>query len=205
MEFSPLKRLYNTLIENMKDLESFADEELVKLYKSNRDSAIIGILYKRYYHLVLGTCLKKLNDREQAKDETMAIFEKLTTALLNSDVLKFNFWIYSITNNACISRLRKIQSEQRFEGSWSDNYEELKDDTDYEAIENVEFKANRVQWAVEQLANEQATCIRLFYFEDKSYKEIAQITNMTDGTIKSHLQNGKRKLKILLSTKTQNE
>lgn len=188
----------------MELLESVSDEELVKLYKTNQDNKIIGILYKRYSHLVFGACLKKLNDKEQAKDITMMIFGKLSGSILGSDVQKFNSWIYSISNNACISYLRKQQTENRFNSSWSEDLSDIPDEpeTDYE--ENTELKANKVQWAVTQLATEQANCIRLFYFEDKSYKEIAQITGMPDGQIKSHLQNGKRKLKILLATNAQN-
>ncbi len=186
-------------------LESVSDEELVKLFKTNQDTKIIGVIYKRYGHLVYGTCLKKLNDKDQAKDETMKIFGKLSTVLLNSEIQKFNSWIYSMANNACISALRKHQNDLRFNASWSDDLSEIPDVTDHDERENIEQKANRVQWAVEQLAIEQATCIRLFYFEDKSYKEIAQTTGMSDGTIKSHLQNGKRNLKILLASNAQNE
>mgnify|MGYP001224258799 FL=1 len=189
----------------MKNLESSTDEELIKLYKTIQDPAIIGALYKRYSHLVLGTCIKHLNDTELAKDETMMIFEKLPLNILNHDVHRFNHWIYSITYNACISRLRKKQSEQRRIGHLSDEVAELVDDTDYETIRENELKANKVHWAVRQLANEQATCISLFFFEHKSYKEIAQITGMQESTVKSHLQNGKRNLKNLLSTKTHDE
>lgn len=189
----------------MKNLELVADEELVNLYKTQQDTAIIGVLYKRYYHLVLGTCIKKLNDREQAKDETMVIFEKLPLVLMKHDVQRFNHWIYSIATNACISRLRKNQTQQRRSVSMPEDVDQLADTSDYEEVKEKELKADLVRWAVGQLASEQATCISLFYYENKSYKEIAQITGLEEGAVKSHLQNGKRNLKILLSTKTRNE
>ena len=52
--------------------------------------------------------------------------------------------------------------------------------------------------ALTQLSSEQRTCVELMYFENKSYKEIADITGMDMNKIKSHIQNGKRNLKILL-------
>ena len=49
------------------------------------------------------------------------------------------------------------------------------------------------------LSYEQRVCIQLFYYEDKSYREIADETGYSDKEVKSYLQNGKKKLEKLLS------
>ena len=56
-----------------------------------------------------------------------------------------------------------------------------------------------IEEAILKLNQQQRTCINLFFFENKSYKEIVEITGMTDKQVKSYLQNGKRNLKILLT------
>lgn len=53
--------------------------------------------------------------------------------------------------------------------------------------------------AVENLKEEQQRCIKLFYFEKQSYEEIEAKTGFTYKQVKSHLQNGKRNLKIELT------
>jgi len=53
--------------------------------------------------------------------------------------------------------------------------------------------------AVDTLKKEQQDCIRLFYFQKKSYEEIEAQTGFTYKQVKSFLQNGKRNLKIELS------
>jgi RNA polymerase sigma-70 factor (ECF subfamily) len=51
---------------------------------------------------------------------------------------------------------------------------------------------------IEKLKAEQKMCIRLFYFENKSYREISAKLNLEEKKIKSFIQNGKRNLQICL-------
>jgi RNA polymerase sigma-70 factor (ECF subfamily) len=52
--------------------------------------------------------------------------------------------------------------------------------------------------AIKQLNPEQQQCINLFYLEKKTYAEVAEITGYTMLQVKSHLQNGKRNLKLMM-------
>jgi RNA polymerase sigma-70 factor (ECF subfamily) len=55
-----------------------------------------------------------------------------------------------------------------------------------------------IKKAIDKLGDEQRSCIQLFFFQNKSYKDIVEMTPFTEKQVKSFLQNGKRKLKILL-------
>lgn len=57
--------------------------------------------------------------------------------------------------------------------------------------------------ALQQLNNEQQQCITLFYLEKKSYQDITGETGFSIMQVKSHIQNGKRNLKIIME-KTEN-
>ena len=59
--------------------------------------------------------------------------------------------------------------------------------------------------ALQQLNEEQLQCIRLFYLEKRSYQEIAQQTGFSFMKVKSHIQNGKRNLKLMLERSHNNE
>jgi len=51
---------------------------------------------------------------------------------------------------------------------------------------------------LENLKQEQQKCIQLFYYEKKSYREIAEELQLEEKKIKSFIQNGKRNLKICI-------
>lgn len=56
----------------------------------------------------------------------------------------------------------------------------------------------KMQAALQQLNPDQRQCVNLFYLQKKSYAEVAEITGFTMLQVKSHIQNGKRKLKLLM-------
>jgi RNA polymerase sigma-70 factor (ECF subfamily) len=58
-----------------------------------------------------------------------------------------------------------------------------------------------LQAALQQLSKEQQVCVTLFYLEKKSYTEISGKTGYSMMQVKSHIQNGKRNLKLLLEKK----
>ena len=52
--------------------------------------------------------------------------------------------------------------------------------------------------AMQNLNQEQRTCIQLFYLKEKCYEEVSAMTGYTMKQVKSYIQNGKRNLKIYL-------
>ena len=52
-----------------------SDEDLLYIFRTKKNTEVIGILYNRYAHLVYGVSLKYLKDADHAKDATMQIFE----------------------------------------------------------------------------------------------------------------------------------
>jgi RNA polymerase sigma factor (sigma-70 family) len=62
-----------------------------------------------------------------------------------------------------------------------------------------------MEHALQQLSTEQQQCVTLFYLEKKSYQDITQLTGYSLLQVKSHIQNGKRNLKIMLERQQQHE
>ena len=65
-------------------------------------------------------------------------------------------------------------------------------------LENIQIRENlleQMQSALEQLNQEQRTCISLYYLENHSYQEISTKTGYNGDQVKSYIQNGKRNLK----------
>ncbi len=92
-------------------LKQLSDSELLAIYKKNGDKLLIGELYKRYTHLVLGMCLHYFNDKDVAKDVVVQIFEKLFDELKKREVENFKSWLSFVVRNFCISELRKMKTQ----------------------------------------------------------------------------------------------
>jgi len=188
--------------DEKKELLSFSDEQLVNRYIRTHDLEIIGILYERYTHLLFSVCYKYLGNDADAEDTVMLVFEKLFELLKKSEINNFKSWIYTITKNECLMHLRHKKSGERI---IEENLKKL----DVEIMESVELNhllsdgdgEHRVRYletAINGLSPEQKQCIELFYLNEKSYREVEQITGYTYNEVKSHIQNGKRNLKQMM-------
>ena len=186
----------------MNNYKQISDNELIILYKENFDKEIVGELFKRYTQFVFLVSLKYLKNEDDAKDAAMQIFEKLFDDLLNHNVENLKSWLYMVVRNHCLMNLRKQQSDLKKNQEYKkDNENFMENDFNLHLKENEvkEFQANTVQNAVNQLNKEQKECVGLFYFEGKSYSEIAQLTSYPEKKVKSYIQNGKRNLKNILT------
>jgi RNA polymerase sigma-70 factor (ECF subfamily) len=186
-------------------LKSRPDEELLAEFKSGGDLEVLGVLYSRYLHLVYGVCLKYLKEREEAKDAIMQIFEKLIIEIPRHNIDNFRSWLHVVTKNYCLMQLRSGRSEkEKLAGLSNDPEYFMETVTDLHPLDEDE-DLKRIDGAledcIERLKEEQRKCIRQFYFENRCYNEIAVNLGINEKKVKSHLQNGKRNLKICLEEK----
>jgi RNA polymerase sigma-70 factor (ECF subfamily) len=66
--------------------------------------------------------------------------------------------------------------------------------------DGIDLKLEQLEMAMKILGEEQKQCIELFYLQEKSYKEVTEITGFSMNQVKSFIQNGKRNLKNYLVT-----
>jgi RNA polymerase sigma-70 factor (ECF subfamily) len=188
-------------------MKELSDEELIQSYRRSRDKSYVGELFERYTHLVLGVCINYLKDRDESKDAVMEIFAGLFDKLLEFNIESFKSWIYKVAQNHCLMKLRKEKTARRhhleikasvredfMESPGFNHPLELEGDSDEEKI-------SLLGKAIGQLRTEQKTCIELMYLEQKSYREVSEITGYDMKKVKSYIQNGKRNLKIILEKK----
>ena len=71
-------------------------------------------------------------------------------------------------------------------------------DIDKNDLKEKDALLQKMEMAIKQLNSEQQQCVNLFYLQKKSYAEIAEETGFSMLQVKSHLQNGKRNLKLLM-------
>ena len=130
----------------------------------------------------------------------MQIFEKLTVDIHNHEVKNFKSWLYVLAKNHCLMQIRSDKSHSRRMEKWAKEQEDFMES--YPDLHPIGEAGNDgypgLRECIEKLKQEQKTCIELFYYQHKSYREMAQILKMEEKKVKSHLQNAKRNLKICL-------
>lgn len=175
----------------------------MKIYKESHDTAVIGELFRRYQHLVLGISMKYTRDLAKAEDAVMDIFEELIHLLKTSEIKSFKPWLGTVTRNFLH---RKFRKESRLRTVSIDDGEERlgrfmeseDDQTPVRELERLEEQESQLLLALEQLKPEQARCVRLFYLEKHSYADVCKATGYSFKDVKSYIQNGKRNLKIIM-------
>ncbi len=178
------------------------DQELLNRYYSDRNTKWIGLLLSRYTLLLFGVSMKYLKDEEEAKDAVQFIFLKVLTEIPKYKVTYFKSWLYMIARNHCLMQLRKKGLVRSLDELQLD----LKDEPmEPWVLEDREKLLERMDEAVNELNPEQKTCITLFYLKKMSYQEIADHTGYSILQVKSHIQNGKRNLKITLQNWPEHE
>jgi RNA polymerase sigma-70 factor (ECF subfamily) len=185
-----------------KKKEYSSDEELLKHYKQSGNKDLFADLFKKHVSVVYGTCLFYLQDKDEAQDATMQLFEKLMLDINNREIDNFKGWLSFVVRNHCISIIRKNKSQSKNIKSY---YEFEYEDANYETEEKINTVSDDVmlenmKQCLPKLKENQRLCVELFYLNDKSYQDIANQTGFTLNEIKSYIQNGKRNLKLLLES-----
>ena len=171
---------------------AISDEDLVQRLRGGHQASLAA-LWDRYAHLLFGVGMKYLKDTDRSKDMVMELFTTLPELLAKSDVRAFRPWVHTVMRNRCLMALRKhdplvhVDDPQLPENSEDDGATLLHEAT-----------LQQLEAAIERLKDAQRTCIRLFYLERLSYQQVAARTGLDLDHVRSHLQNGRRNLRLLL-------
>lgn len=181
---------------NSSRYNTISDADLLKRFYADGNNEWLGILMQRYTMLLLGVSMKYLKNEEEAKDAVQQVFLKAINELHKYKVEYFKSWIYMITKNHCLMQLR---DKGRFSAEINERTMALADGPEEKNIHLEKDRAlTSMAAALLQLNKEQQLCVTLFYLEKKSYQEIAGISGFSMMQVKSHIQNGKRNLKLIM-------
>ena len=177
--------------------KNLTDNELIQHWRERSDTHALGELFSRYSHLVLGVCFKYLKNKTQAEDAVMDIFEKIHQDLKKHNVDYFKSWLYMVAKNHCLMQMRKkglqITDNEFVTHENSLHFSEAIKEEDESEKQNASLNA-----CMEKLRLEQKQCIDLFFLQEKSYKEVSDLTGFDFNAVKSHVQNGKMNLRKCL-------
>jgi len=179
-----------------KKTEDLSDTALIQAYSKHQNMLYLGQLFERYNALIYGVCLKYLKNETEAEDAFMQVFEKLSKKIPQQEIKNFKSWLHVLVKNHCLEILR--QKKKHLTVSYESDL--MQNEPFLHPFEEQETEAQfkQLDSCLQQLDSLQQECIQLFYFEKKSYKEIAAFQQLPLGKIRSFIQNGRRNLKICI-------
>jgi RNA polymerase sigma-70 factor (ECF subfamily) len=177
-----------------------AEQEL--LQKIQADPKQFGALFDYYYQPIFGYVFRRVADYDLARDITAEAFLKafLKIQSYRWKGISISSWLYRIATNEVnqVFRKKKYNPEKLgsiISGELLLTNDSSREELEEELIRNEEF--NRVQQKLKLLDIKYQEVIALRFFENKDNKQIADILDKPEGTIKSLLSRGIEKLKIL--------
>lgn len=162
------------------------------------DKNAYALLVNRYRHLVYTLAMRMLNNAENAEEAAQDAFVKAYRSLSSYNGNgKFSTWLYTITRNTCLSRIRTSkpavlpQDEQQLAAIAG---------ADESVTRRYEQGARKKMLlaAIDRLPADEAYIITLYYIQEQTVDEIAGILSLGTSNVKVKLYRARKKLKEIL-------
>jgi len=157
-------------------------------------------LVERYQYFVFTIAFKILRSREEAEEAAQDVFVKVYKTLNSYEQKsKFSTWLYTVTYRTAIDVARK---KQLLTDSIDDDAHFLQiEDAEDNPLQEVQHGdlQTQLQFVINQLRPDDAALITLFYLNEKTVKEISEITGLTETNIKTKLHRTREALRDYLS------
>jgi RNA polymerase sigma-70 factor (ECF subfamily) len=193
----------NSLQKNSK-IGKKTDEEIIALVQGG-EQEFFDLVIDRYREKLFFYVKSFVKNEEETKDVLQNIFIKALKNISSFDCgRKFSSWIYRIAHNEAINWVTRkkdtisIEDLNEFEGNFlaSNDFDVL-----VEKWFHLELK-DLMKEAIDKLPENYAEVIKMYYFEEKSYKEISEILKKPINSIGTLISRAKKSLlEIVLKSK----
>jgi len=165
-----------------------SDEELALLYVNGNNKAFDELL-SRVQDKIFTYIMYMVKDEDMANDLFQETFIKAITKLQNglyTDSGKFVFWVMRIAHNVIIDRYREIKGEHIIEPTKDNDLQNLKGASVLDTYRESEMVNEQVKEDVkrlmEALPETQREVVYMRFFQQMSFKEIAEETGVSINT-----------------------
>lgn len=163
------------------------------------DTSAFGYFVDQYQDLAVTIAFRLCRNRQDAEDIVQNAFVKafhnLHTFRATS---KFSTWFYRIVYNTAITEVRSRKMTYDVDNmqltETSDTF------VDWDAIQSIERQEREamLESAMQKMPPDESLLLSLYYLEENSVKEIADIVGLTDSNIKVKLHRARKRLAALL-------
>ena len=181
------------------------DQEKILVERAKNDKEAFAELYDKYCSQILGYVIKRTANIEIAQDVTSQVFFKAYKNIgqFHWRGVPFSSWLYKIASNEIANYFRERKRRRQYlennynsietpnpspEGELAQAQEDLRK---YEEFLSVHENISKLSFKYQEV-------ITLRYFEHKQLKDIGEILDKNEGTVKSLLYRGLKKLRKLM-------
>jgi RNA polymerase sigma-70 factor, ECF subfamily len=174
-------------------LKDMSDAALVVAIGRYRDDALAEV-YRRHAGAVFALARRVMNDRELAEEVVQEVFLRLWNAPDKFDPARGSLRSYLLahTHGRAVDFLRSESSRKRREESDARRAAEGGYDLEHEVWDLA--VADHVKAAIDLLPEGERQAIELAYFRGHTYREVAVMLEQPEGTVKSRIRSGMRRL-----------
>ena len=180
------------------DVEKKDELQIIQAVKKDKSAYrdIVELYYDKLHRYLRYIGIK---DKDEAEDVLQEVFIKAYININSYNTnLKFSSWLYRIAHNEAVNKWRKEKNHIRLEN------EEVRESLINNLIEekyidqslDSAYQERLVKQALQTLDSKYKDVLILYYLEEKSYEEIADVLKKPVGTIGTLLSRGKNQLRI---------
>jgi RNA polymerase sigma-70 factor (ECF subfamily) len=169
------------------------------------DKEAFAWLVDSYRDMIYTVCLRMLGSEADAEETTQDVFVKAYRSLHSfQGKSKFSTWIYRIAYNQCISVIRK---KVRMIDLVGEVPEGEVNEGDLNGLDNIsaQERSRYLQLALEALGETDSVVVTLFYYEELSLEEIAEVTGLSSSNIRIKLHRSRKKMYQVLKDSLKSE
>jgi RNA polymerase sigma-70 factor (ECF subfamily) len=178
------------------DVRTDFDDQLIVSQIVAGQKDLFRLLVRQHEKAVYGMGLNFFRNPQDASDFTQEVFLKAYRSLSGFEGRsRFSTWLYKIAYNTAINEVNRRKEYHSLAEEDADKFVISGDTPERAVLRNAAKEA--VQAAIKELPQRFRVCVDLFFFYDRSFREIEAITGIPVNTIKSHVF----RAKILLREK----
>lgn len=177
--------------------ENIDEENLIE--KCKDDINFFEPIYRKYYESIFRYVFQRVDDKEIAFDITHQVFIKAITKIGQYTYrgISIASWLYRIASNELMDYFRK-NSKHRTVNFESTGLSNLIVESE---LDNTEERINLVMKEIALLEEDDLNLIELRFFEKRSFKDIAEITGLSESNAKIRVYRILQKIKKQISHK----
>lgn len=190
-------------------LRDLSDEALMEKYREG-DARAFEVLYKRYNSPLFNFILRHVANRASAEELLQEAFLRVIRGQKGfRGQSRFITWLYTIARNLCIDHLRRMKHRKAASLDQTLNKDDRQSQTLLDRIPNGSAGSDRkamgkelrlkLEQAVSELPDEQREVFLLREVSQLSFKDIAEIVDCPENTVKSRMRYALERLRGKLS------
>jgi RNA polymerase sigma-70 factor (ECF subfamily) len=181
----------------MTDFNDASDAQLVTSIGRYSEVALAEV-YRRHGGAVYGLARRVLDNAAEAEDVTQEVFLRLWNAPDRFDPARGSLRSYLLAQShaRAVDVIRSQNSRRARESNDAMKTARAGYDMQNEAWDLT--LAHQVSEALATLPDDERRAIELAYFEGRTYVQVAEILNQPEGTVKSRIRNGMRRMRRIL-------